>query len=198
MYASAAVIDELKHDPDRVVAFYYFDFRDGAKQGAHGLLCSLALQLGNASHECASHLRVFHARNVNGKPSIPLLMELLRDLVSILAKPIFFVLDAIDECPLDTRRTEVLSCLEALLLPSPVQLHVLFSSRPEIDIRESFDQWRSKRCTEEIDVHNVESHSQDMESYIKHVLSSDSTFRNWPPHLVELAQTTLHEKANGM
>ncbi|VDC02870.1 unnamed protein product [Peniophora sp. CBMAI 1063] len=195
----ASVIDYLNEDPTNIAASYYFDFRDVTKQDVHGLLVSLVLQLGDASTDCASLLRSFHARNsVKGKPGTSLLMALFKDLVSALAKPVYLVLDAIDECSPDTRRTKILPCLDELLRQSSTFMHILLSSRPEVDIREVFDEWRATRYAEEIDVHNVQSHSRDIESYIMHSLSSDSTFRKWPSHLVDLAQTSLHDKANGM
>ncbi|KZV67555.1 hypothetical protein PENSPDRAFT_736446, partial [Peniophora sp. CONT] len=191
----STVIDMLTATPSSVVAYFYFDFRDEAKQNAHGMLRSLVHQLSSASADCRSLHREFYARYVKkGSPSLELLMDHLRCLVATLSSPVYLVVDAIDECPLDTRRNEVLPFLGKLGCLHFSHVRVLMASRPEMDIRI----WFEGKYTVSMNLQDVVPHEHDMKSYITHVLTSDLDFGDWPERLVVLACETLQQEANGM
>ncbi|KZV67568.1 ankyrin [Peniophora sp. CONT] len=188
------IIDALMQTPSNIVAYYYFDFRDVAKQDAYGLVRSLVTQLSGASPESLRLHRTFFAScDQNGWPNLVLLTAHLRRLLAALSAPIYIVIDAADECSLDARRMDVLPCLRSLRYLG-ANVHVLLASRPEVDIRRSF----TDMSIQEMDLQDVEPHARDMGSYIAHVLTSDLDFCDWPRHLVELTRGTLERKANGM
>lgn len=181
--------------PSGVVTYFYFDFRDVAKQNAYGLLCSLVHQLSGTSAETLRLHREFYAfHGKKGSPIIDSLMDHLRRLAGAISGPIFIVIDAVDECPLDARRTDVLPVLRRLTGLGPDHVRVLLASRPEVDIRRHFE----GRCTQSLNLQDVEPHARDMSSYITHVLTADLDFGDWPKRLVNLACETIQKKANGM
>ncbi|VDB88233.1 unnamed protein product [Peniophora sp. CBMAI 1063] len=191
----SSVIDMLRDASSAMVAYYYFDFRDEAKQDAHGLLYSLVHQLSGASSDCLRLHREFYTLlGKHGRPSLAPLVDHLRALARCLPGPIYIVVDAIDECPLEARRTEVLPYLRKLTSLHLPHVHVLLTSRPEVDIRRCFED----DCTHSMNLQDVKPHAEDMSSYITHVLTSDLDFGDWPERLVNLACDTLQKKANGM
>ncbi|VDC02830.1 unnamed protein product [Peniophora sp. CBMAI 1063] len=191
----SSIVDTLKTGSTNIVAYYYFDFRDTSRQSSYGLLCSLVLQLSIASRDCAQLVREWHTSRVEyGKPSVTVLLDKLRDLLQALTCRVYFIIDGVDECPLDQRRTDVLPCLEKLLSLGFSHVHVVLSSRPEIDIRLVIDH----AGVGALDLLREKPHLQDIESYIMHTLTSDPAFGRWPKHLVDLTGATLRDKADGM
>jgi hypothetical protein len=89
----------------------------------------------------------------------------------------------------------ILSLLERLSKAELTNFSLLVTSRPEADIRAVM----SKLATHQTDLHAVDSQKQDLRLYVSEVLLHDHSFRNWrDERLIELAVSTLSEKAHGM
>ena len=201
---SSAIIEEVRdvcQTELSTLAFFYFDFRDRAKQDARSLLSSLLVQLSNRSDNFCKILSEFYSAHNRGsqQPSEDALMECLKDMLTLSGQgDIYIVVDALDECPnssgCPTPREDVLRIMEFLVGLRHPHLRFCVTSRPEVDIRD---------VLEVLAVHNVSLHeqagqNQDISEYIKSFISSDRQMRRLREEDRQLAIKTLIEKAGGM
>ncbi|KAH9975109.1 hypothetical protein BGW80DRAFT_1458044 [Lactifluus volemus] len=85
-----------------LTAYYYFDFRDTAKQDIRGLLTSLLTQLSTKSDRCGSILSHLYSRHDSGsqQPGNDDLKQCLVEMLQLHDSPtIYIIVDALDECP---------------------------------------------------------------------------------------------------
>jgi hypothetical protein len=108
------------------MAFFFFDFKDTAKQDARALLSSVIIQLSRKSQSFYDILFVFYSVHDNGsqQPSIDALTKCLEDMISASeGVPVYLILDAIDECPntkgIPSLRCQVLDLVGKLVKQSP-------------------------------------------------------------------------------
>jgi hypothetical protein len=83
------------------MAYFYFDFRDNAKQGIHGLLTSIIRQLSTKSDRCHDILSNLYSRHDAGsqQPSDHVLKRCLVDMLHLPEQPVtYIIMDALDEC----------------------------------------------------------------------------------------------------
>jgi NACHT domain len=201
---SSTIIEEVKDVCQTglaTLAFFYFDFRDTAKQNVRSLLSSLLVQLSNRSDNFCTILSELYSDHDRGsqQPKEAALMKCLKDMLIVPRQgDIYIVVDALDECPnsygYPTPREEVLRIMQELVKLCLPRVHFCVTSRPEVDIREAL---------EDLAVHNVSLHKQagqiqDISDYIKSVVHSDSKMRRWREEDKELVIKTLTEKAGGM
>ena len=126
-------------------------------------------------------------------------MECLKDMLNVPGQgEQYIVVDALDECPsfpgYPTPRERVFAILQELVDLRLPHLHLCFTSRPEVDIRD---------VMEALAAHNVSLHEQagqnrDISDYIKFVFSSDSRIQRWKEEDRKLAEDTLLMGARGM
>jgi hypothetical protein len=164
------------------LAFFYFDFRDIGKQDARSLLSSLLIHLCRESNKFSEILSSRYSTHGNGtqQPSEDALLECLKDMLKLRGQgELYFVVDALDECPsvsgYPTPREQILKILQELVDLRLPHVHLCFTSRPEVDIRDAL---------EGLAVHNMSLHdqagqNQDIFDYIKSVVSSDPKMRRW-------------------
>ena len=183
------------------MGFFYFDFKDQSKQGARGVLSSLLIQLAAQSNDyCESLSALYSAYDAGSQqPSEYALRECLRSMVAPQNRgPIFFVIDAIDECPNSTGtpspRETVLELLEWLLNLKCPHLSVCVTSRPEADIEAVFRSLASYT----VSLHGESGQARDIEEYIRFVVNTDPKMRAWSAADKELVIETLMKKADGM
>lgn len=183
------------------LAFFYFDRQDTAKQDARGFLSSLLVQLCNQSDsffEVLSSLYLSHDRGFR-QPSENNLMRCLWNIIDQGTLPIYIIVDALDECPdssgLGSPRAEILEIIRRLSDGgmSP-RVYLCISSRPEMGIR---------RVLEPLASHTVsfdkqDGQQKDIAEYIKFVVHSDSTMREWPEEDKNLVIDTLTQDCGGM
>ncbi|KAI0281075.1 hypothetical protein BC826DRAFT_1144696 [Russula brevipes] len=106
----------------RLVAYYYFDYKDASKRDVQGLLASLLFQLGDSSDRCWDLLYRLYTKCRMGlnSPVMPISQSVLDAMVKLPGQvPIFIIMDALDECPSTTgicsAREEVLTFVEDLV-----------------------------------------------------------------------------------
>jgi hypothetical protein len=145
MSNSSGVIEQVRTLCDAGLAsmgYFYFDFRDEDKKNHTNLLLSLLLQLSVQSEICCDILLRLHtSHNGDRKTSSDgALTKCLKRMLSFTSqRPIYLVMDALDECPnnldLPSPRKQVLELLKDLVDLHLPNLHICVTSRHEDDIR---------------------------------------------------------------
>jgi hypothetical protein len=183
------------------VAYYYFDFRDVAKQDVRGLLSSLVVQLCAKSDLCYNILSNLYSKHDVGLrlPSDDSLTQCLKDMLGLPGlPPIYIAIDALDECP-DTSgapspRELVLELIEDLVELHLPNLRICITSRPEIDIQEVLGPLASSS----VSLHDEVGQQQDIIDYIRSAVLSDRKMRKWRPEDRQLVIDALTQRSDGM
>ena len=84
------------------MAYFFFDFKDAAKQDARALLSSLLIQLSDQSDLSFKALFNMYSTHSRGtqRPSESDLSQCLKNILMIPGQvPIYLIVDAVDECP---------------------------------------------------------------------------------------------------
>ena len=185
------------------MGYFYFDFRNAGKQNLPDLVSSLLTQLSATSDlrfDVLSPLYLAHDRGKK-QPSDVVLADCLKQMLSLPAqRPIYLVIDAIDECPNSTGipspRERVLRLIRELVELHIPNLHICVTSRPEVDIRDVIDPLTSRQ----VSLHDQSGQKEDIVEYVKSVVYSDSEpiMKRWRTEDKELVIETLSERADGM
>ena len=185
------------------MAYFYFDFRDLDKQHIRNLLPSLLIQLSAQSeprHNILSQLYLAHDSGEK-KPSITVMTQCLKAMVTISdQRPIYIILDALDECPnssgIPSPREQVLSLVKGLVNLHLPHLHLCVTSRPEFDI------WATIRpsALHRVCLHDQSGQKKDIVDYVNSVVFSDSEtmMKKWREEDKEMVVESLSERADGM
>jgi len=183
------------------MGYYYFDFKDVAKQGIRGLLTSLLSQLCAKSDPCYEILSDLYLENNTGshQPDNEALAECLKKILRLREQPMkYIIVDALDECPntsgFPTAREEVLDFLEELVGLNIPNLRLCVTSRPEIDIQTVLGPLTSLQ----VSLHEESGQQKDIVDYIGDVVHHDRRMRRWRPEDKQLVIDTLSAKADGM
>jgi len=184
------------------VAYFYCDFRDEDKRSRRSLLLSIISQLSAQSNLCCAILSRLCSSHDGGarKPSDGALTQCLREMLSLPARrPIYVIIDALDECPnnsgMPTAREEVLELVNELVGSALPNLHLCVTSRPEIDIQAALGPLTTSR---RVSLHDQSGQAKDIVDYISSVVGSDIKIRRWREEDKRLVIETLSERADGM
>ncbi len=204
MSISSSIIEEAKALREAglgLVAYYYFDFRDTAKQDVRGLLSSLVAQLSAKSDLCYDILSGLYSRHDAGSllPDDDALTQCLKDMLELPRQPpIYIIVDALDECPnssgAPSPRELVLDLLEDLVELHLPNLRICVTSRPEADIQESL----GPLVSHSVSLHNEAGQNQDIMDYISSAVQSDRKMRKWRADDRQLVIDALTQRADGM
>ncbi len=185
------------------MAFFFFDFKDTDKQDARALLSSLIVQLSNKSNDFHDILLRFFSAHHRGtqQPSIDELTQCLEDMLKASQDvPIYFVIDAIDECPhttgIPSLRDQVLALVKKLVALKLANLRLCVTSRPEDDIRTTLGPLASTSNT--ISLHDESGQKRDIVDFVTSVVLSDANMQRWREEEKQLVIETLSDKSNGM
>jgi hypothetical protein len=123
----------------------------------------------------------------------------MKDMLELSGQPaIYFVIDALDECPNDfgvvSPREKVLNFIEDLVELHLPNLRICVASRSEADILDILQPLASYI----ICLHDEEGQKQDIISYINSVVQSDRKMRNWRAEDRQLVINALTQRADGM
>ena len=201
---SSTIIQQIKMKCDRglaLMAYYFFDSKDIAKQGIRGLLASLLCQFCATSDPCYQILLDLYSENHEGsqQPDNETLIGFLKKILTLAEAPMrCIIMDAADELPnasgFPTAREEFLDILEDLVGLGLPNLRICVTSRPEIDIRTVLEPLTSLHMS----LHDQTGQKQDILDYIKNVVHSDCRMRRWRPEDKQLVIDTLSARADGM
>jgi hypothetical protein len=183
------------------MGYYYFDYKEIAKQGIRGLLTSLLSQFCANSDPCYQILSNLYSESHAGshQPDNKSLIDGLKKVLRLPHAPMrYIILDAIDECPntsgFPTAREEVLDLVEELVGLDLPNLRICVTSRPEIDIRTVLEPLTSLHMS----LHDEVGQKQAILNYISNVVHSDRRMRRWRLEDKHLVIDALSTKADGM
>ena len=205
-FSSSSVIQDIMtlcETGSAIMAYFYFDFKDLRKQTRHDLLLSLLSQLSTRSSHCCDILhRVYEAHDKGTRqPSDDTLMVCLKKMLTLPGqRPIYIVLDALDECPdcsgLPPPRTEVLLLVKELVDLRLPGLYICATSRPEVDIRAVLEPLAFRS----VSLHDESGQKADIVDYVRNIVNSypSTAMRRWRADDKNLVIETLTERADGM
>jgi len=183
------------------VAYYYFDFRDTAKQDVRGLISSLVVQLCAQSDPCYDILSRLYSKHDAGLrlPDDDALTQCLKDMLELPGQPsTYIVVDALDECPnssgAPSPRELVLDLLEDFVSLQLPNLCICITSRPEADIQEAL----GPLVSHPVSLHDEAGQKQDIIDYINSAVQTDRKMRKWRAEDRQLVIDALTQRADGM
>ena len=202
---SSAVIKHvisLRNAGQASLAFFYFDFRDEEKkQDLRNFVTSLLCQLSAHSSPCCKIISRIYSTHGKGtqQPTISALVNCLWEMLSVSAeRPIYIIVDALDECPnssgMPTPREGVINLLEELLQLSLPNLRICVTSRPEVDIQNAL----GPLANISVSLHDQSGQIKDISNYVRNVTYSDKKMRRWRIDQKELVIEELSNRADGM
>ena len=201
---SSTIIEEIETMRKSGLAslgFFYHDFRDDQKKDRPGLLSSFLVQLCHQSDSYSDILTKFYVDHANGSqhPSDGALLQCLTEIVNLPGQaPIYLIVDALDECPNKTAipspREKVLDVVKELVELQLPNLRICVTSRPETDIKTFLESLGPRS----VSLHDESGQMEDIERYIKSVVTKDSRNKRWKPDDKQLVIDMLIEKADGM
>ena len=183
------------------LAYFYFDFKDTAKQDSHALLSSLLVQLSDQSDIFCGFLFSLYSAHKQGseQPNDDSLSQCLKNMLKATKKvPIYLIVDALDECPNDSGipspRQRALKLVKELVGLHYPNLRLCVTSRPEFDIRTVL----RPLATQQISLHDEDGQKQDINDYITSVVYSDEMMKRWRDSDKTMVIEKLTAKADGM
>jgi hypothetical protein len=182
------------------LVYFYFDFKDTAKQDTRALLSSLLIQLSDQSDIFCDALFSLYSAHKRGteQPTDDSLAECLKDMLRIGQVPIYLIMDALDECPNDSgipsSREKVLKLVKELVGLRRPNLRLCITSRPEFDIRTTL----KPLSTQQVSLHDESGQKQDIIDYVTSVVYSDERMKRWRDDDKTMVIENLTEKVDGM
>ena len=185
------------------MAYFYFDFRDLDKKTRRNLLPSLLMQLSSSSNSfCDVFSRLHNAHDNGGRqPNDSALMQCLKEMLTLPSqRPVYLIMDALDECPntsgFPSARKQVLDLVKDLVGLQLPHLHICVTSRPEADISDAL----KSLAPHAVSLQDEDGQKKDIADYVRSVVhSGSSTFmRRWRQEDKEHVIRELSEKADGM
>ncbi|KAH8989797.1 hypothetical protein EDB86DRAFT_2807592, partial [Lactarius hatsudake] len=201
---SSAIICDIKtmsNAGSALLAYFYFDFKDKAKQNSRALLSSLLVQLSDQSDIFCDTLFSLYSAHKQGseQPTTDSLSQYLKHMLTTAGPvPIYLVLDALDECPygtgLPSPREKLLDLVDELVKLRLPTLRLCVTSRPEFDIRTVL----KPLVTQQVSLHDEGGQMQDIKNYITDVVRSDRRMKRWQDEEKDMVIEKLAEKADSM
>ncbi|KZN92140.1 Ankyrin repeat and KH domain-containing protein [Penicillium chrysogenum] len=152
----------------------------------HGLLRALLLQLSVQIRDGEKELQQLHAFYKSSTPSVEILLQTLRGFLDR-SQDSYILLDALDECPRDCGREDVLGVIQAIRgwrLPS---VHLLVTSRDQLDIRESLN---PSNC-HDLSMKNA-ANDKDIADFVFDQLNHDTKLQRWKARHGEIQSKLIH------
>ena len=177
--------------PKSLVAYFYFDFNDTAKQSSSKAMRSLMFQFAVQYTKCMQSLDELYRQCRDGQhqSSERAFLLLFNDAITNIENA-FVVLDALDEC---TDRQPLLALLNELVDTRREGLRILAASRREKDIEDELATIADRNMNIESDIVN-----KDIHTYIRDRLASDKKLAKWSAKIRDEITTVLMQKAGGM
>lgn len=184
---------EMKHRYRVGIAFFYFTFNEESKRDDLGMLRALLLQLSTQLGEGAQEngLEQLHLLYRSTTPPIDVLIDALRSILCRFREA-FILLDALDESPRDCKREGVLEAIRVMRRWCLPGLHLLVTSRNELDISGSLNPTRDQN----VSMKNIEV-DKDIDTFVSYQLSTEPRLQRWKTRHSDI-QAKLTKKAQGV
>ncbi|KAH8797237.1 hypothetical protein DL96DRAFT_1788318 [Flagelloscypha sp. PMI_526] len=185
------VIETLINVPDDCfIAYYYFEFTNPSTLSEEAFFRSIISQISHANEHVS---RQFYEKHQNGSlhPQLTTLHKVLRELITTATVPVYIIIDALDEHPLPHCKYLLESLLQ-LFSPAASGVHVLATSRDEVDIHEAF----SGKVSLDFVIKREMVH-RDIATLVTQELAAKK-WQSWPKEEVERIRNFLIGKADGM
>ena len=166
--------------------FFSFSSSDGSRQTSENLIRTLLWQLLQESADKES-VDTVHRLSLDGQPTISELWEAFGRIASTLAKPVYCVVDGIDEC-IDYNHTVSITIMQ--ILEKLPDLHILLLGRPHV-----FQAHSSNSPFVAIEITSAML-SQDIEALIKDEVAKSNILSL--PEFRKNVYETLKDKSDGM
>lgn len=198
---SSTIIENINEfciiNPGHAVAYYYFSFNDSEKQSAVNFISSMVAQLCSQVADLPEELKGLYSRCNDGKrkatmPDLKASLKLFAMMKKL--RNIFMVIDALDECPKDGDREEILGLIAEMKTWSPSNLHLLITSRQETDIGEKLV---TLLTTPAISIQGSQVAS-DIELYVNDQIATVTKWKKLKEGLRVEIKEALVKGANGM
>ena len=183
------------------LAFFYCDFREDQKKDLRGMLSSLLAQLCHQSDPYCDVFCKLYLEHSSGsrQPSDSSLVKCLKEILTLPGqKPVYLIIDALDECPLTSSvrspRDKVLTLVEELTRSRAPKLRICVTSRPETGVRAILD----PLSFDSISLHDESGQIEDINNYIRFVVSTDREMGRWKTADKRLVIDVLTNKTDGM
>jgi hypothetical protein len=182
------------------LAYFYFDSQDKAKQSTSNFVASLLTQLAASSERCCKIIFRLYSTHGNGKqqPNLHVLTDCLKEMLFAAAqKPIYIIVDALDECPGFRRVSiplkEVPKLLKDLVRLGVSNLHICVTGRPNFNIETHLGPLLPRT----VSLHNENGQQDDIRDYLTNIVYSDKIMKKWQDIEKKLVVNELSKKANG-
>ena len=191
------LLDRRDSDTTPIVAYFYIDFSEAETQRPENMVRSLLKQICCQSHSAARGLDSLYSACANGtqQPTLEQLLSVSHGVLNgIKGRDTFFIIDALDEC---NERKKLLELLEVIHERKHPKLHILVTSRPELDIEKSLKAMTSDEARICIQSTLVQ---KDVLTYIQDRLETDEALERFKfqPEIREEITRALMDKADGM
>jgi hypothetical protein len=163
------------------------------------MLASLVMQLGDGCRSARAQLYINCGKDSEMPSEAALTRYLKRMLESERRRPIYIVIDAVDECPNDPRtesaRRDLLILAKDLVQSKLPKLHICITSSLERDIKTTLSLLTS--TAGRMALHDEPGHKEDIKNYVRCFLKKNQETQAWAPEQQELVINTLSERADG-
>ncbi|KAH8813591.1 ankyrin repeat-containing domain protein [Flagelloscypha sp. PMI_526] len=176
-------------DQGHTVAYYYFEFTNPSTLSEEALLRSLVFQLSSIHPQS---ILASHEEHRGGalEPQLSTLLKCIVELARRSEQPFYIAIDALDEIPQPQRR-QLLNTLKRLDMASSPNMHVIISSRDEIDIISGL----GSMAQHKLDVLDGKVR-HDIAVFVDQELGAEK-WKHWPPDVIERMRAVLNERAAG-
>ncbi|KAH8800549.1 ankyrin repeat-containing domain protein, partial [Flagelloscypha sp. PMI_526] len=182
------LIQTLTHQ-GHVVAYYYFEFTNPSTLSEEALLRSLVFQLSSIHPQTILAVHENHPGGAS-EPRLATLLGNISELAGISDRPVYIAIDALDELP-QPQPVELFKTLERMSAVNSPNMHIVVSSRDEIDIVSDLRDLAQHK----LDVSDGKAR-HDIEVFVDQKLSAEK-WKDWPPDLIERMRIILNERAAG-
>ena len=179
---ASSIVARLEESKQHTL-FFAFSSSDGSRHTSENLIRTLLWQLLQETANKES-VDIVHHLSLDGQPTLSELREAFERITSSLAKPVYCVIDGVDECT-NYNHTTLVQILEKC-----PHLRILLLGRPHV--------FQAHSCSSAFAVIEITSAmlSQDIEAFINdEIARSDILSR---PELRENVYETLKDKSDGM
>ncbi|KAL6800864.1 hypothetical protein GGI42DRAFT_50887 [Trichoderma sp. SZMC 28013] len=202
---TSKVIEHLEHSNAGLIVYYYFSFQNKNSQNLRNLKCALLVQIlkglslphpdnDNTFFIPQAFRDLYDAHYPSKTPPMEELDALLIEVLNR-SEETFLIIDALDECDSQLGRAEALDFLAGLLGSIKTTLHILITSRLEVDIETRLSQLSIPTNSVALSPKDVD---QDIQKHLHALVAKEDSFTLWSDALKTRVIEHLVRNADGV